>query len=569
MCASEDILDLRLSGELLLEDAKWMTRNATRIIDLYNLLVENLVKENNLTELHLLLNVSCRNPYQSSVLDCLFRLELLKSRLCEKATYRKILIDKTEMEKPVQDLLIKFGLVETPIVVVGKTSPIAIVVLKNILKSTYGMLNDLFWSRFYSVKKKPSNEIVFVDSFMFSHSIDMNGNFSDRYYTGFEENLSNSEIEKIWFAPTLANIKTLGEYRKIFSNINKCNSNFLIQESWLSAIDYLTSIKLSLSIPRKVRSLSHGLGHDLSQLVINESRLQIGSYSLVKAINKYRFIQRISEANIEIAGVVDWNENQVVDRALNLGFKAFYPNVHVRGYQCFMVTKYYACAEPKEFEKRLGILPHSYHVFGESAHAATASVRQFMELELSPAFRFSYLSRIERKITQPPTILFVMPIILEESRKLIDMCLCLLDVCGPEYSVIVKIHPSFTLKQFQRVIPAAKNDQIKFTALPMNKLFSSISLLVSVTSSACGEAAALGIPVAILGDFSGPTLSPIPANVFGDSSVIFYSLRELQAFLEKIKRIDNREIVLSEIIQPVSTDGVKQLFLFRRDEDTL
>ena len=215
MCASKDILDLRLSGELLLEDAKWMTRNATRIIDLYNLLVENLVKENNLTELHLLLNVSCRNPYQSSVLDCLFRLELLKSRLCEKAIYRKILIDKTEMEKPVQDLLIKFGLVETPIVVVGKTSPIAIVVLKNILKSTYGMLNDLFWSRFYSVKKKPSNEIVFVDSFMFSHSIDMNGNFSDRYYTGFEENLSNSEIEKIWFAPTLANIKTLGEYRNV------------------------------------------------------------------------------------------------------------------------------------------------------------------------------------------------------------------------------------------------------------------------------------------------------------------------------------------------------------------
>ena len=170
MRASEDFLDLRLSGELLLEDAKWMTCNATRIIDLYNLLVENLVKENDLTELHLLLNVSCRNSYQSSILDCLFRLELLKFRLCEKVSYSKILIDKIEMKKPVQDLLTNYGLVGTTIVVVDKTTPLAIVILKNMLKSTYGMFNDLFWSRLYMVKKRPSSEIVFVDSFMKSPS---------------------------------------------------------------------------------------------------------------------------------------------------------------------------------------------------------------------------------------------------------------------------------------------------------------------------------------------------------------------------------------------------------------
>ena len=569
MSASKDILDLRLSGELLLEDAKWMTCNATRIIDLYNLLVENLVKENDLTELHLLLNVSCRNSYQSSILDCLFRLELLKFRLCEKASYSKILIDKIEMEKPVQDLLTKYGLVETPIVVVGKTTPIAIVILKNILKSTYGMFNDLFWSRLYMVKKRPSSEIVFVDSFMFSQSVDANGNFADRYYTGYEENLSKSEIEKLWFAPTLANIKTLSEYRRVFSNISKCNSNLLIQESWLSAIDYLTSIKLSLSIPRKVCRLSHDLGHDLGQLVINESRLQIGSFSLVKAINKYRFIQRISEASIDIAGVVDWNENQVVDRALNLGFKAFYPAVHVRGYQCFMVPKYYACAEPKEFEKRLGTLPHSYHVFGESAHAATASVRQFMDLELSPAFRFSYLYGIQRKRSDPAVILFAMPIFLDESQRLMDMCALLLAESDETYEIIIKIHPSVSLDEFKKTIPAINTPRIKLTDLGMAELLPTISVLVSATSSVCSEAALIGIPVAILGNPSGPAMNPIPASVSEESWAICYSLRDLQAFLGRVKNIDNREIALSEIIQPVSTDGVKQLFLFSRDEDTV
>jgi CDP-glycerol glycerophosphotransferase (TagB/SpsB family) len=150
-----------------------------------------------------------------------------------------------------------------------------------------------------------------------------------------------------------------------------------------------------------------------------------------------------------------------------------------------------------------------------------------------------------------------------------DMCASLLAESDETYEIIVKIHPSVSLDEFKKTIPATNTARIKLTDLGFAELLPTISVLVSASSSVCSEAALIGIPVAILGSASGPTMNAIPAGISEESSAICYSLRDLQAFLGRIKNIDNREIALSEIIQPVSTDGVKQLFLFRRDEDTL
>ena len=66
MNCSRNILDLRDKGSLSVDDTKWMTENSGWIIDAYGKLVQNLIEENKLTNLELLLNVTCRNPYTSS-----------------------------------------------------------------------------------------------------------------------------------------------------------------------------------------------------------------------------------------------------------------------------------------------------------------------------------------------------------------------------------------------------------------------------------------------------------------------------------------------------------------------
>ena len=569
MNCSRNILDLRCNGSLSVDDAKWMTENSGWIIDAYGKLVQNLIEENKLTNLDLLLNVTCRNPYASSLLICIFRLELLKHRLSEHIMFDDILVDCCEMKILVKELLIKNKVATAGIKVFSARSAISKVVIINIFKSLYGFLSDMFWSRVYRAKQVPSDNIIFIDNFITPQTTLSDGRFLDRYYPGFQSYLGDDDRQSIWFSPTLSNVRTPKEYKKIFSKINASKDNLLIQESWLTVMDYFFALRKSFEIPRKVRKISRVLGHDFTGLITREAREQLGSFSLVKAINKYRFIRRLSLADIKILGAVDWNENQVIDRALNLGLRAFYPAVHVRGYQCFMVPDYYACLEPMEFEKTLGTLPHSYHVFGPTAPAARIRVRDFMEVRLSPAFRFSYLYDIQIKRSNPSIILFAMPILLDESQRLINMCASLLAESDEKYEIIIKIHPTISLEEFKKTIPATNTPGIKLTDLGFNELLPTISVLVSASSSVCSEAALIGVPVAILGSLPGPTINPIPADVSEESSAICYSLRDLQAFLGKIKNIDNKKIVLSEIIQPVSPDGVKQLFLFRSDEDTL
>ena len=107
MNCSRNILDLRDKGSLSVDDTKWMTENSGWIIDAYGKLVQNLIEENKLTNLDLLLNVTCRNPYTSSLLICIFRLELLKHRLSEHIMFDDILVDCCEMKILVKELLIK------------------------------------------------------------------------------------------------------------------------------------------------------------------------------------------------------------------------------------------------------------------------------------------------------------------------------------------------------------------------------------------------------------------------------------------------------------------------------
>ena len=192
MNCSRNILDLRSKGSLSVDDTKWMTENSGWIIDAYGMLVQNLVEENKLTNLELLLNVTCRNPYTSSLLISIFRLELLKHRLSEYIMYDDILVDCCEMKILVKELLIKNKAATVSIKVTSGRSAIFKVVIVNIFKSLYGFLSDIFWSRVYRVKQVPSDNIIFIDNFITPQTTLSDGKFVDRYYSGFESYLGDS-----------------------------------------------------------------------------------------------------------------------------------------------------------------------------------------------------------------------------------------------------------------------------------------------------------------------------------------------------------------------------------------
>ena len=61
-----------------------------------------------------------------------------------------------------------------------------------------------------------------------------------------------------------------------------------------------------------------------------------GSFSITQSLLIYKFIERVRNKNIKLKGLIDWYENQNIDRALYLGVKEYYPGVKVKGYLGFV-----------------------------------------------------------------------------------------------------------------------------------------------------------------------------------------------------------------------------------------
>tara|TARA_B100000795_G_scaffold228979_1_gene185860 strand:- start:329 stop:1573 length:1245 start_codon:yes stop_codon:yes gene_type:complete len=409
------------------------------------------------------------------------------------------------------------------------------------------------------LKITPTGKILFVDNFILIDSFKPDGTFVDRYYTNHDDYLSEEERNVRWYSPTLVGINYPWQMLRIGKGINATKDNFLIQEAWLKISDYLYAIYFSLLIPFKVKETPKFKGLDFQNFILNENLKDTLSPSLMLAICKYRFIRRLSKEHIDICGVVDWNENQIIDRALNLGFKDYYKEVAVQGYQGFVLPEYYACVQPTCLEYSMRTLPDIMYVPGKAGNALRKSVCNKLRVKISPAFRFSHVFNIkDLRSKKLPIILVALPMMLGESKNIIKSIVDIEESLNINVRLIIKLHPSNSIKDFFVSVPEAKN--LEITDKNMHQLLELCSVMISSTSSACVEAVSVGIPVAIYGNRYGVTLNPIPESVPNEIWEVFYTKSQLVLFINKALGKKNRHSIVNDLFHPISKEGARQLF---------
>jgi len=555
------ILDLTSKSHLNEDDSRFLDEIEEGVRSAYNEFIKELIHLNNLKGIDLLVDVTCRNPGKSSLLLNACKLQLVKERLKENIKFSSIKIDNKFLKNPIMELLRNYNNSSCNVVVTDSSNNIIFIIIKNIIRSIHGSINNIFWSRYYNLKKIPSTSITYVDTFLLSNSFDNEGNFYDRYYTGFEKFLEPDQNTKIWFAPVIeAGMRKQKEYKDFFLKISRSKTNFLIEESWLNFTDYFVCFFHSLIIPLKIKKIPLIKNHNFSDLIKNELHQQIGSFSLVRTISKYKFINKLKKKQIAIDRAIDWHENQVIDRALNLGFKEFYPDVEVHGYQGFMIPDFYANVQPQKYEKLLNTIPDVIHAIGPYAHAYRKGVDKDLKVQKSPALRFSYLKDISLETSTNLCIVFILPMVLEECSILIKSALSLINNTEYKKSIYLKLHPTYELDYFKTLIKEAQDNRLNFVSDNIPSLLSRASIIISSTSSAIFEAFSLGIPVGIMANNSGVSLNPLPKDLL-ESSLI-YNEADLIRFIENnITEPKKRKNQSKRFLYFPSTDLVRKLFL--------
>jgi len=556
-------VDLRRSGILSVDDSILIDSIEVKVREEYNDYIGAFIEENKLSGVDLLLTASCRNTIVSGLHDTFCRVALLDERLKRNECPRQIRVDDAVTANLINQLLKKHGVNDVAVEQEATGKNLAYLLFKNFVKSVYTLASSWFWPRLFRLKKKPKGSVLFVDTFLFKDSIDANSHYHDRYYAGHEEYLDNDEKSSIWFAPTLYGIRFPWEYFKLFRNVAKADRNFLTKEAWLNLSDYIYSLIYSIVIPFKVKQYPSFRGLDVSALVWHEVFSDVMALSLVRALCQYRFIRRLSLDNINICRVINWSENQVNDRALNLAMKKFYPEVLTHGYQGFLFIGYYASLQPTCYELKAGTLPDVLHVINEYCLKSHRRVCDKLKLELSPAFRFSYLYNIkDRRQNNEMIVLIPLPGegMLNESIGIIKSFLQIFEQLGGNVRAIVKLHPSYSFEKFIQLAPEFSDKRLEYTDKQIPDLLEVTSALISTASSVCVEAVSVGIPAAIYGSRFGVTMNPIPSIVSNKLWGVFYTPEQLIEFIQRTQNYKERLSIVKDLFQPVTADGTRALF---------
>jgi hypothetical protein len=499
-------LDLSHNSSLSIEHCKYLSKIEKKTVIEYNNYISKIIEINNIQGMGWFNSVISRNIHLSSLLDNFCKIRLLQYVLSSNTTIKTIRVDSVGMYRVLQRIVCSMGYKAT--VKLSPDKRFNFLPFINLIKSCFKLLNLFIWPKLLRGKIKPFGKIIFLDTFLFIDSFGSNNEYHDRYYPGIEDSIK--DIKLLWYSPTLIGINSPSRFYRIFKAIRTSSKQFLMKEDWLKILDYFSAIYLSYSLTRIVKLIPLWDGINIEELINEETKKDIFSMNIINPILIYFFIKRLKLLNVNIDLVIDWHENQVIDRALILGVRDFYSGTKIHGYQGYVVSDYNAGKDPITLEYESGILPDELFVVGQKFVEDKKKYCPNLPVSVAEAFRFSEIHKINLSSKNPSNkILLLLPISIKEGKEIINMGLNLISLIGSEYDFYLKQHPSLSKDKLFKTFPQIQDSSLNIIQKDLYRQLLESALLISSSSSVCLEASLMGIKVAIVGSRTGPAMNPL------------------------------------------------------------
>ncbi len=561
------VLDLRFNAKKDCATSKLLDRIAYEIREPFNEFVGTLSDQNASSIDWWVSAPASRNTLDSKLFYNCCTLELVKE-VVKKKKIRTVLVDSLALQKVVKQVLKNEV---HRVIVKARINPL--LMIKKLLRPFYlsgFMATELLLTKYAAFKSKRcdipgiSKPISLIDTFLLENGID-----KDRYYPGLLDHLSKEEKSNIYFVPTIVNIK----FRKIIrfiSDIRQSQRQFLLKDDFLKLPDYVYALAFIWRSLRITITPCYFKGIDCSALVRAELRSLTGASSAIHALLNYKFSYRLKEKRVKINTIINWFENQAVDKGWNAGFNKTYPLTRRVGYQGFIASPHYLCTFPTSYEDKHGLIPESVAVTGSKYLTERNEFCKDLKMTKAPAFRFQNVWEEKEKNSNSESfkILISLPIGFGEASELLTLVSKSKEDQSLNNSVFwIKPHPTNVTKiieKFKRNLSIG----FKFVEGDFGDLLKNSDLLISNNSSTCLEALARSIPVIIVGSNQGLTHNPIPGSIPNDIWRLCYDEREIteaiSSFARAISNSNQKYLSLgmkirNDYFHPVSRQSVLEL----------
>ena len=315
------------------------------------------------------------------------------------------------------------------------------------------------------------------------------------------------------------------------------------------------------------------MGEEISSLVKEELRSMRGYSSAVGGLLNYRFSKRIKEQKTKLHIVINYFENQAVDKGWNAGFNKFYPDIPTIGCRGYIPSLQYLCTFPSIIEYNSGILPSTISVIGKGFIDSTREFATILNVENSPAFRFQHVwnESAAKPDSNYFTILVALSIMSEESFNILNLVNEYLKTIGSNNMRFwVKPHPAMSEKELKDGFDNKWPEEFIIIQGLSSEYIPRSDIMISGMSSICLETIALGIPVIVVENLEGLNYNTIPEEIPQDLWRLCRTSDDIKNAIEFYRNrsdgefIRHKEIGLKirkDYFEPVTKESVLKLLM--------
>ena len=349
-------------------------------------------------------------------------------------------------------------------------------------------------------------KITLIETF-FSKNLIQNNKFKERYnkeaYLRFPKTLRKQSF----FFPINLSILHIKKFLKI---TKKDNIKFIHPLDFLNVQDYIESIFLIPLLKSIKNEPIFYKKFEISRLVKIYNFYSFFNFSTFLANLNFNFLKRLKENNIKIDLILDWYENQIIDKGISMGKNEFFKDSKIKGHMGFLndfrnIHYYY----PTKLEHKLKCVPEEILLINKNIYRKFFKNNHYIKYKIVPSSRNQEIFGINKikmkKKINKRILLFILSANQQESNfifKLIENVHHKFDLSKNE--IRIKTHPNTKLSYF---IKKSKNIEISNKSVYEEILNSEI--VIGGGTTATIEAQILNKKIILIGNNSEIMLNPL------------------------------------------------------------
>lgn len=544
-----------------------LNRISIEIKDEFNDLIRKVHKETGHSIEWLTSSTLSRDPYLSALYKNCVHLAFVLEVVKMDKTIQTIVTSSRELQLALQtyfqknNLTKKVGCCQS---MVGR--------LKEVLRPSYHFVSNMVMSlmmlvsadRSFSQKIDLLEGLTLVDTFVSKDNL-KDGSWNDRYYPGLLDPLNEKERKTIYYVPHINGIKAYGG---IHRRLRKMDKRFLFKADFFSLKDYCFALLGGMRIKKISFSSFTFRGVDVAPLFEADFRINRNNPSSFHGLLNYRFVRQLKAHGLKLRLVIEWFENQVIDRGFIKGLRQYYPETQVIGYQGYIVSRDHNLhLDPTDYEISAGIIPNTISVTGVAVKKMLEENNQGFEVKVAPSFRSFHI--FDQNEQEYPAVnkkkLVVLPIGIGECADIMFLIGQLTKSYVDKNKFVIKPHPCLDIKKLNKKLGEYSLENFTITSAPIQHCFSKADCVISNTSSVCVEALCYGLPVIIIVNRHGITQNPIPKSISPMMWEVCYSAEDILKTFNKFSKNRNKQMIKEycreikqEYFEPVTPDGIRR-----------